>query len=67
MHDESTFTSIPLSYVLKELQRQYDLTIDTKNIDTKKLFSGSFSNTNIGLALESIVTPTNMSYKIKRR
>ncbi|MEE9363267.1 MAG: FecR domain-containing protein [Cellulophaga sp.] len=65
MHDESTFTSIPLSYVLKELQRQYDLTIDTENIDTEKLFSGSFSNTNMDLALESIVTPTNMNYKIE--
>ncbi len=64
MHNESEFKSIPLRYVLNELERQYAITVSTKNIDTAQLFTGTFSNTNLKLALESISTPSQIEYKL---
>ncbi len=62
MNDESSFKSIPLKFVLKELERQYDLEVTTRDIDTLQLFTGTFSNTNINLALESISAPYQIKY-----
>ncbi len=64
MHNESEFKSIPLRYVLNELERQYGITVSTKNIDTAQLFTGTFSNTNLKLALKSISTPSQIEYEL---
>ena len=63
--NESNFKSIPLQYVLDEFQRQFNLEVTTQNIDTDQLFTGSFSNTDKNLALQSISTPSQMKYKLK--
>ncbi len=65
MNDESTFKSIPLKFVLSELERQYNIEVSTENIDTVQLFTGTFSNTNLNLALESISAPYQINYKIQ--
>lgn len=65
MNNESTFKSIPLKYVLAELERQFDIVVDTQNINTEQLFTGTFDNTNINLALESISTPSQIRYKLE--
>ncbi len=65
INNESSFKSIPLSYVLNELKRQYNITVETKNINTDKLFTGSFSNTNIDLALKSISVPAQIKFKLE--
>ena len=65
MNDESSFRSIPLKFVLNELERQYDIEISTKDLDTLQLFTGTFSNTNINLALESISAPYQIQYRIE--
>ena len=65
IHKESSFKSIPLSYVFNELQRQHNVTVETKNINTKQLFTGTFSNTNINLALQSISVPTQIQYNLE--
>lgn len=62
--NESTFTSMPLSFVLQEFERQYNLTVTTRGIDQNLSFSGSFSNTNMDLALKSISTPLKMAYEV---
>ncbi|MGI9546618.1 MAG: FecR family protein [Flavobacteriaceae bacterium] len=64
--DESSFRSIPLKFVLSELERQYDIEVTTKDIDTVLLFTGTFSNTNLNLALESISAPYQINYKIEK-
>ncbi|MEM9000009.1 MAG: FecR family protein [Bacteroidota bacterium] len=64
VNNESSFKSIPLRYVLDEFKRQYDMKVTIKNINTAQLFTGSFSNTDINLALESISTPSQISYKL---
>ncbi len=65
MNSESTFKSIPLEYVLAEFQRQFDIQIETQNIDLKQHFTGTFSNTNIKLALQSISTPSQIKFKLE--
>ncbi|MGB5436457.1 MAG: FecR domain-containing protein [Maribacter sp.] len=62
---ESTFKSIPLKYVLNEFQRQHNVTVTTQNIDLGKLFTGTFSNTNTDLALQSISVPSRIKFKLE--
>lgn len=67
LNDESRFNSMPLKYVLKEFERQYNLKIDSKTIDTSILFTGSFTHKNKELALKSITLPLNIKYSIKNQ
>ena len=63
--NESTFKSIPLKYVLAELERQFNIEVETQNVNTEQLFTGTFNNTDINLALESISTPSQIRYKLE--
>ncbi|TLF43306.1 FecR family protein [Maribacter aurantiacus] len=65
VNNESTFKSIPLKFVLAELQRQHNLKITLENIDENQLFTGTFSNSNLDLALKSISTPLKISFKLE--
>lgn len=65
LNNESTFKSIPLSYVFDEFERQHNTTIETKNIDTAQLFTGTFSNTDKELALRSISVPLQIKFKLE--
>ncbi len=66
VNNESSFKSIPLTYVLNEFQRQFNVKVETKNVDLTQLFTGTFSNTNINLALQSISTPSQISYTLEK-
>lgn len=65
MNNESSFKSIPLKFVLNEFQRQHDIKVETQNIDLNKLFTGTFSNTNTDLALQSITVPSQIKFKLE--
>ncbi|MBT8186757.1 MAG: FecR family protein [Croceitalea sp.] len=65
MNNESTFENIPLSYVFDELERQFDIVVKTKNVALDQRFTGSFSNTDLNLALESIRIPSQINYKLE--
>jgi len=65
VNNESSFSSIPLKYVLDEFQRQHNVTLEIKNIDTSRLFTGTFSNTNTDLALKSISVPSQIHFKLE--
>ena len=60
---ESTFSGIPLDQVIAELERQYDIKIKVKGVDTSKLFTGSFTHTNKDIALQAVTIPLQLSYK----
>lgn len=62
---ESSFSQIPLNQVLAELERQYDIKIEAKELDTTKIFTGSFTHSNLKIALESICIPLQINYTIK--
>lgn len=66
VNNESAFKSMPLSYVMDEFERQFDVQVETDNIDLQQLFTGTFSNTNINLALQSISAPSQIKYTLEK-
>lgn len=65
MNDESSFKSIPLKFVLAEFERQHNITVETQNVDTDQLFTGTFSNTDTDLAVQSISVPSRIKFKFE--
>jgi len=65
VNNQSYFKSMPLSYVLNEFERQYDITIESQQIDIKQVYTGSFVHDNMELALKSITLPLNISFNKK--
>ena len=65
MNNESSFERIPLKYVIAELQRQFNVKVSTKNVNTDLIFTGSFNNTDLEMALKSISTPSQIQYKVE--
>ena len=64
LNGESSFNSIPLKYVLEELEKQYNVKISLSNIDDSTLFTGAFTNKNLNLALQTICTPLSIKYTV---
>lgn len=62
LRGESSFKDVPLKYVILEFENQYSFKINTDNIDTSRLFTGSFTHKNLDLALKSVTIPLNLSY-----
>ena len=63
LRNESSFKSVPFKLVLEEVERQYDVSIASKNIDLDQLFTGRFTHDNLSLALNSISLPLNLQFK----
>lgn len=59
---ESNFNSVPLKYVFAEFKNQYNLKVNTDQIDNSRLFTGSFTHKDLDLALQSITIPLNLNY-----
>lgn len=64
LEDNSSFTSVPYSYVIKEIERQYNIkvTYDKKYANT--LFTGTFTHTDLDTALKAICIPLNLNFTI---
>jgi len=62
LNNESQFISLPYNQVVSEFERQYNVTINSDNIDTKQLFTGSFSHNNIDVAIKAITLPLHITY-----
>lgn len=63
LNNVSSFISVPLSEVLDEFERQYNVKIDAKTIKQDELFSGKFTHNDINIALQSITQPLQLHYK----
>ncbi|MEO9801594.1 MAG: FecR domain-containing protein [Reichenbachiella sp.] len=61
---ESAFQSVPYIQVIRELERQYDVSVDTDKINTKRQFTGKFTHSDLNLALESITAPLNIGFQV---
>ncbi len=61
--NESSFRSVPYKYVIEELERQYAVTITTRDVNLDQLFTGRFTHKDLSLALNSISLPLNLQYK----
>ncbi len=65
MDNESSFENIPLEYVFAELERQFDLKVQTDNVDINLRFTGTFSNTDLNMALKSISSPSKLRFNLE--
>ena len=62
LNGESSFVSVPLKYVILELEKQYNIQIDAHRIDDSIIFTGSFSNKDLKLALVSVFKTMDIQY-----
>ena len=60
---ESAFNKTPLSEVIISLENQFNVTFDKSNIDFTKRFTGSFTHSDINLALKTVFVPMEISFK----
>lgn len=67
LQSESSFIEVPLAQVIEELERQYDIEILIKDIDTTQLFTGTFTHTDKNIALQSVTIPLKLSYEIQKQ
>jgi ferric-dicitrate binding protein FerR (iron transport regulator) len=59
----SSFQSVPFIQVIREFERQYNVTITTVNVDLDQLYTGGFVNNDLNIALQSIAIPLNLDYQ----
>jgi transmembrane sensor len=64
LRGESNFRSVPFGFVIRELERQYRVTVETGEVDLQQLFTGSFSHDDLETALEAVTVPANLKYEI---
>lgn len=66
---KTSFSNIPLKEVLNELERQYNIKVNLKNLtfDTDQNYTGSFVHHHLEEALKAITIPFNLTYKIDDR
>jgi ferric-dicitrate binding protein FerR (iron transport regulator) len=65
--NSTIFQSTSLDVVLKEFQNFYNVDFETSNINTSRLYTGSFNHSDIEIALKSITLPLNLTYQIKNK
>lgn len=64
VHKQSSFKSVPIKYVFKALEKQYNITIKYSNFDDTISYTGSFPNNNQKIALETVLKSVNLNYTI---
>ncbi len=62
----SSFRSTSIYHVIKELEEQYNLDINTKNINLKTIYTGTFPNNNQEVALKTVFSTLGMEYKLSQ-
>lgn len=62
---ESTFNSVPIRYVLQELENQFKIKFEKSAIDENIIFTGSFPNDNKKVALKTVFDALEIKYKFK--
>lgn len=59
---ESSFVSVPIKYIILELEKQYNIEINANKIDNTRLFTGSFGHDNLKIALASVFKSMDIKY-----
>jgi len=59
---ESTFKSVPLEYVIKALENEYNISIDASDIETATLYTGAFPHKNVEVALKTVFGSLDINY-----
>ena len=63
---QSSFKSVPLSQVIDALHKQFNIDFDSATIDDTIVFTGSFDNKNLNIALASVFETVNVKYAISK-
>jgi len=63
---QSSFKSVPLSQVIDALHKQFNIDFDSATIDDTIVFTGSFDNKNLNIALASVFETVNIKYAISK-
>jgi ferric-dicitrate binding protein FerR (iron transport regulator) len=61
---ESSFRSVPLKQVISALEKQFNVTFVKENIDDSVVFTGSFSNRDLSVALASVFRTVELHYTV---
>ena len=64
LQNNSSFKSVPYSYVIKEIERQYNIEVTYNKLYADTLFTGTFTHTNLETALKAICIPLNFNFTI---
>jgi ferric-dicitrate binding protein FerR (iron transport regulator) len=67
IHDESTFNNVKVEAVLEELKSVYNIHVITENIDVDLRYTGTFTNSNLDAALQTITLPLGIDYAIENK
>ncbi|WP_281990265.1 FecR family protein [Aquimarina aggregata] len=67
LNGTSSFDQVPISEVIQELQRQYNVKINTQDIDLNRLFTGFFGHDDLKKALKTSFEPMNIRYTFKNK
>ena len=62
--EKSDFDAVPLAMVLRELERQYNITVKTQLALNERQFSGTFTHKDLEQALNQITAPLQLTYNI---
>ncbi|MFP4846424.1 FecR family protein [Winogradskyella sp. PE311] len=62
IYGESTFKSVPLKFVIKALENQYNIRFDSNDINDTDVFTGSFPHDSLNIALKTVFRPLNIKY-----
>lgn len=60
---ESSFEAVALRKVIQELEEQFEVEIIVKNVDLDQLFTGSFSHSNMEIALKAVTVPLQLKFE----
>jgi len=60
----NTYKDTPLNIIINDLESQFHIAIDTKNIELNKRLTASFAYNNVNLALKSIFIPLNLDFTL---
>lgn len=63
---QSIFDNDPLRVVITELERQYEIAIETSGVDLSDRFTGAFSHDNLEQAVQSISLPFHLDFKVEK-
>ncbi|MEW7291342.1 FecR family protein [Aquimarina sp. 2304DJ70-9] len=62
----SSFRSIPIKYVFKELEEQYNVKIKSPSIDLETIYTGTFPNNNQEVALRTVFSTLGITYSLSQ-
>ena len=62
LNGESSFKSVPVKYVISALEAQYQVEINSQNIDTSIIYTGSFTHNDIDTALQTVFKSLQIQY-----